>query len=166
LFSHPRPLQENDIREGFDCGRSSMNVWFQRNGWNNHINGISRVTIITEVESGRIAAYATLSAAQIQRAFLPKPDQRNRPDPIPVTLLGQLAVDGRFQKRGLAADLLQVMLKTALAGSQIIASAGVVTHPLDGDLRAFYKKYGFADLPNDPRCSMMVPMKEVARAFA
>jgi hypothetical protein len=61
---------------------------------------------------------------------------------------------------------LQVMLKTALAGSEIIASAGVVTHPLDDDLRAFYKKYGFADLPNDPRRSMMVPMKEVARAFA
>jgi GNAT superfamily N-acetyltransferase len=166
LFSHPRPLQENDIRDGFDCGRSSMNIWFQRNGWNNHINGISRVTLITENESGSIAAYATLSAAQIQRAFLPKPDQRNRPDPIPVTLLGQLAVDVRFQKRGLAADLLQAMLKTALAGSEIIASAGVVTHPLDDDLRAFYKKYGFADLPNDPRRSMMVPMKEVARAFA
>lgn len=141
-----------------------MNFWFQRNAWNNHINGFSRVTVITQ--KGSIVAYATLSAAQIQRAYLPKSDQRNRPDPIPVTLLGQLAVDLRFQKRGLAGDLLQVMLKTALAGSEIIASAGVVTHPLDEGLRSFYSKFGFANLPNDPRHSMMVKMSEVARAFA
>lgn len=142
-----------------------MNLWFQRNAWNNHINGFSRVTVITEAETGNIAAYATLSAAQIQRAFLPKSEQRNRPDPIPVTLLGQLAVDLHFQKRGLAGDLLQVMLKTALTASQFIASAGVVTHPLDDNLRGFYQKFGFSDLPNDPRKSMMVKMSELARAF-
>ena len=142
-----------------------MNGWFRRNGWNNHINGISRVTIVIEIESGVIAAYATLSAAQIQRAYLPKPEQRNRPDPIPVTLLGQLAVDARFQRQGLAGDLLQVMLKTALAGSEFIASAGVVTHPLEDNLRGFYQKYGFSDLPNDPRKSMMVKMTDIAHAF-
>ena len=165
MFSRPRPLLENDPREAFDCGRDALNAWFHRNGWNNHINGISRVTIVAEVETGLIAAYATLSSAQIQRAFLPKPDQRNRPDPIPVTLLGQLAVDVRFQSKGLAADLLQTMLKTALAGSFIIASAGVVTHPLEDRLRAFYRKYGFHDLPNDPRRSMMVRMKDLEKAF-
>ena len=157
---------ENDPREAFDCGRDGMNTWFHRNGWNNHINGISRVTIVTEIETGLIAAYATLSAAQIQRAFVRKSEQRNRPDPIPVTLLGQLAVDVRFQSQGLAGDLLQVMLKTALAVSYIIASAGVVTHPLDDGLRGFYQKFGFSDLPNDPRRSMMVKMTDLERAFA
>ena len=165
MFSRPRPLLENDPREAFDCGRDAMNAWFHRHGWNNHINGISRATIVTEVETGLIAAYATLSAAQIQRAFLPKPEQRNRPDPIPVTLLGQLAVDVRFQRQGLAGDLLQVMLKMALAGSEFIASAGVVTHPLDDNLRGFYQKFGFSDLPNDPRKSMMVKMTDIAKAF-
>ena len=165
MYSRPRPLLENDPREAFDCGRDAMNAWFHRNGWKDHINGISRVTIVAEVETGLIAAYATLSAAQIQRSFLPKPEQRNRPDPIPVKLLGQLAVDVRFQDRGLAGDLLQVMLKTALAASYLIASAGVVTHPLDDGLRDFYQKFGFSDLPNDPRKSMMVKMTDIAKAF-
>lgn len=31
--------------------------------------------------------------AQIERGYLAKRDQRNQPDPVPITLLGQLAVD-------------------------------------------------------------------------
>jgi len=87
----PRPLAENDDRNAFDCGRESMNGWFRRHAWANHASGASRVNVICEASSARIVGYVTLSAAQIERAFLPKAQQRNRPDPLPATLLGQLA---------------------------------------------------------------------------
>lgn len=126
---------------------------------------MSRVNVITDVASGRIAGYVTLSAAQIERAFLPKSQQRNRPDPVPATLLGQLAVGRTFQGQGHAASLLLFALRTALVASETIGSMGVITHPLDDGLRGFYAKWGFQDLPFDPRRAMFVRIIDLRKSF-
>ena len=126
---------------------------------------MSRVNIITGTASGRIAGYVTLSAAQIERAFLPKSQQRNRPDPVPTTLLGQLAVDRNFQGQGHAASLLLFALRTSLVASQTIGSMGVITHPLDDGVRGFYARFGFQDLPFDPRRAMFVRMADLQKSF-
>ena len=161
----PRPLAEEDDRSVFDCGRESMNLWFRRHAWANHAGGISRVSVLTIPDTRQIIGYVTLSAAQIERAFLPKPQQRNRPDPIPVTLLGQLAVDRQFQGRGHAASLLQFALKTAIIAADRIGSLGVIAHPLDENVRGFYARWGFTDLSMDPRRSMMVRMVDLKASF-
>lgn len=161
----PRPLAASDNRELFDCERDSLNTWFRRHAWDNHANGASRVNVMTDAASGRIVGYVTLSAAQIERAFLPKPQQRNRPDPLPVTLLGQLAVDKDFQGQGHAAGLLLFALKTAMSAAEIIGSMGVITHPLDESVRSFYARWGFQDLPYDPRRAMMVRMVDLELAL-
>jgi GNAT superfamily N-acetyltransferase len=161
----PRPLAESDDRDAFDCGRESLNTWFRRHAWGNQVCGASRVNVITDAASGRIVGYVTLSAGQIERAFLPKPQQRNRPDPLPVTLLGQLAVDKDFQGQGHAASLLLFALKTAMRAAEIVGCMGVITHPLDDNVRAFYARFGFQDLPFDPRRAMMVRMVDLELAF-
>jgi predicted N-acetyltransferase YhbS len=162
----PRPLSETDDRNCFDCGRDSLNLWFRRHAWANQASGASRVNVICDAASGRIIGYVTLSAAQIERALLPKPLQRNRPDPVPVLLLGQLAVDKAFQQQGHAASLLLFALKSALRASAIVGSMGVITHPLDDGVRGFYARWGFQDLPFDPRRAMMLRMVDVQRSFA
>jgi GNAT superfamily N-acetyltransferase len=159
----PRPLAEVDDRSGFDCGRESMNQWFRRHAWANHASGISRANVVCEIATGRIAGYVTLSAAQIERAALPKPQQRNRPDPVPATLLGQLAVNRDFQGLGYARSLLLFALRTALRASRDVGSFGVVTHPLDDTARGFYRRWGFQDLPFDPRRAMVVRMVDLER---
>lgn len=162
----PRPLAETDDRAAFDCGRESLNAWFRRHGWANHTAGVSRVNVLTDDSvPGRIVGYVTLSAAQIERAYLPKTQQRNRPDPVPATLLGQLAVDRAFQGRGHAASLLLFALKSALRAADLVASMGVITHPLDDGVRAFYARWGFHDLPFDPRRAMMVRLDDLRRSF-
>jgi GNAT superfamily N-acetyltransferase len=162
----PRPLSEDDDRSLFDCGRDSLNMWFRRHAWSNQVNGASRINVIADAASGRIIGYVTLSAAQIERAFLPKPQQRNRPDPVPVTLLGQLAIDKNYQGQGHAASLLQFALRTALRAAESIGSAGVITHPLDDTVRQFYARWGFQDLPFDPRRAMIVRMVDLRKSFA
>jgi GNAT superfamily N-acetyltransferase len=161
----PRPLAETDDRTLFDCRRESLNIWFRRHAWANHTLGISRVSVIGDAASGRIIGYVTLSAAQIERAYLPKPQRRNRPDPVPATLLGQLAVDKGFQGQGHAASLLLYALKAALHAAEIVASTGVVMHPLDDRVRGFYARWGFQDLPFDPRRAMMVRREDLQRSF-
>jgi GNAT superfamily N-acetyltransferase len=160
--SRPRPLAEADDRNALDCGRESMNQWFRRYGWTNHAAGLSRVNVICDARG--IVGYVTLSAAQIERASLGKSQQRNKPDPLPATLLGQLAIHKDYQGRGYAAALLLFALRLALRASQDVASWGVLTHPLDDGVRAFYARYGFQDLPFDSRRAMVLRMADLARS--
>lgn len=161
----PRPLAEGDDRSLFDCGRDSLNHWFRRHAWFNQVNNLSRVSVTTDRASGRIVGYVTLSAAQIERAYFPKPQQRNRPDPVPAILLGQLAVDRDYQGQGHAADLLLFALKTALRVSEVVGGMGVITHPLDDGVRGFYARWGFQDLPFDPHRAMVVRMADLRQYF-
>jgi hypothetical protein len=108
--------------------------------WANQISGVSRVNVITNTASGRIASYVTLSAAEIERAFLPRPQQRDRPDPVAAMLLGQLALDKALHGQGHAVSLLLFALRTALVASETIGSLGVITHPLDDGVRRFYAR--------------------------
>lgn len=156
---------EQDDRSRFDCGRESLNAWFRRHALTNHVADVSRVNVVCGAPTGHIAAYVALSACQIERAFMPKPQQRNRPDPVPATLLGQLAVDLAYQRQGHAASLLAFALHAAMHAADAVGSMGVLTHPLDDDLRGFYARWGFRDLPFDPRRSMFVRMVDLRQSF-
>jgi predicted N-acetyltransferase YhbS len=163
-LSPPRPLAAEDDRTGFDCGRESLNQWFHRHAWNNQALNASRTSIVCDADTGQIVGYVALSAAQIERGHLAKSQQRNRPDPLPAILLGQLAVDRRFQGRGHARSLLQFALRTAVRLAGEIGCFAVVTHPLDDGVRAFYEQFGFETLPFDPRHSMAVRILDLERA--
>jgi ribosomal protein S18 acetylase RimI-like enzyme len=162
----PRPLNEDDDRTNFDCGRDSLNSWFRRHGFANHASGASRVNVIAEANTGRIVGYVTLSAAQIERGFLPKAQQRNQPDPLPVLLLGQLAVDKAFQGQGIARSLMLFALKSSLRAADIVGAVGIITHPIDDGVRSLYGKWGFVDLPFDPRRAMLIRLVDLRRSFA
>lgn len=162
----PRPLAESDDRDQFDCGREALNTWLRRHAWANHVNDVSRLSVLADASTGRLVGYVALSAAQIERSYLPKSQQRNRPDSVPVVLLGQLAIDRDYQGRGYTADLMHYALKTALRASESVGSMGIITHPLDDGVRAFYAKWGFQDLPFDPRRAMIVRMTDLRLHFS
>jgi len=160
----PRSLSEDDERSHFDCGRDSLNAWFRRHAWHNHTSGISRVSVIRDSGTGLVAGYVALSAAQIEREFLAKAHQRNKPDPVPATLLGQLAVDKAYHGQGHARSLLRFALAVALNAAHEVGSFGVITHPIDEQVRSFYRRWGFEDVPFDPRRSMIVRMIDIEKS--
>jgi GNAT superfamily N-acetyltransferase len=160
----PRPLAEDDERGQFDCGRDSLNAWFRRHAWQNHVSGISRMSVICDAGTGLVVSYVTLTAAQIEREFLAKAHRRNKPDPVPATLLGQLAIDKAYQGQGHARSLLRFALTTALRASYEVGSFGVLTHPIDEQIREFYRRWGFEDVPFDPRRSMIVRMVDLEKS--
>ena len=160
----PRPLTAEDDRGSFDCGRESLNQWFWRHAWANQQSGASRTSLVCDSANGAIVGYVSLSAAQIERAYLPKSDQRNRPDPLPAILLGQLAVDVRYQRRGYARSLLFFALETGVRFSRDIGCFCLLTHPLDDGVRAFYRGFGFIDLPFDPQRSMAVRIRDLEKS--
>lgn len=119
----PRPLEVVHKPETFDCGRESMNLWLRRHAWRNQLHNISRTTVFTDRNTGMMVGYVAPAAGQIEREFLPKKLRRDRPAALPVMLLGQLAVDRRFQGQGMARQLLYLRLddlRGAVEGSGLL----------------------------------------------
>ena len=76
--------------------------------------------------------------------------RRNMPDPVPVAILGRLAVDKSCQGRGLGVALLQdAVVRTAQAGS-ILGIRGLLVHALSIEAKAFYEHHGFVASPTQP----------------
>ena len=86
-----------------------------------------------------------------------------KPDPVPATLLGQLAVHRTHQGQGHARSLLLFALTAALRASREVGSFGVITHPIDEPVRRFYGRWGFEDLPFDPKRAMIVRMVDLEK---
>ena len=83
---------------------------------------------------------------------------------MPVALLGQLAIDQAYQRQGHARSLLLFALTTALRASREVGSFGVITHPIDDQVRAFYARWGFEDLLFDPKGAMIVRMIDLEKS--
>ena len=160
-ISPPRPLQEKDAIAHFDCGQSSLNKWLKNHAWPNQLTGVSRTNVIVDTVTGDVVGFVTLSSGAIERGHMPRKDRHGKPDPIPVTLLGQLAIDQNYRGQSLGTSLLFFALKTAKAMSEKVGSFGVLTHPLNDDSREFYLKYGFVDIPHDPHGAMLLRMKDI-----
>ena len=83
---------------------------------------------------------------------------------FPVTLLGRLAVDNKFQGKKLGQLLLIDALKRSFdAASVSTASMAILVDPLYGEAAGFYMKYGFISLPDSKR--MFLPMKTAEQLF-
>ncbi len=72
------------------------------------------------------------------------------PDPVPVMVLGRLAVDRGAQGQQLGAALLQDAVKRAVAVSNNAAVRALLVHALHERARLFYEHYGFQSSPTHP----------------
>lgn len=85
---------------------------------------------------------------------------------IPTILLGQLGIAADFQNRGLGRVLLKDALVRSLGVAQEIGAVAIVTDPYDERAQAFYEKYDFKVIHEQPFLRMMLPMRTLARAMA
>lgn len=138
-----------------------MNKWLQTHAWRNQQTGVSRTNVICDTSTGQIVGYVTLSGGALEREALRRKDRHGKPDPVPVTLLGQLAIDHNHTGQRLGRSLLFFALKTAKAMSEQIGSFGVLTHPLNDAAKKFYRHYGFEGLPGDAHGAMFLRMKDI-----
>jgi len=125
---------------------------------------MSRISVICDAGTGSIVGYVTLSAAQIEREFLAKAHQRNKPDPVPRRCWGSWRYIRPIRVRATPRSLLLFALTAALRASREVGSFGVLTHPIDGQVRQFYRRWGFEDVPFDPKRSMIVRMVDLEKS--
>ena len=137
----------------FDCGEAFLNDWLIRRALKNHASGASRCFVVCS--SATVIGYYSLSAGAICHESAPKNLRRNMPDPLPVLLLGRLAVDKRYHNQGIG----QALLRDAMLRAVNVASnAGVfalLVHALSDPAKQFYISRGFIVSPLQPMTLMM-----------
>src|ERR1039458_9807038 len=120
------PLGANHDRVAFSCGVPELDTYLQRQASQDMKRKLAAVFVLT-VDSASVAGFYTLSAHSILAADLPEDQAKKLPHfPLPVTLLGRMAVAQSLRGQGLGEFLLLHALDRALRGSRQIASYAVV----------------------------------------
>ncbi len=159
-FRSPRPLLPTDDTAAFDCGAPSLNAWLRTRALKNETTGASRTFVSIDSETDVVAGYYCLSASSLLLEGAPGNVRRNMPDPIPVILIGRLAVDQRFKGKGLGVSLLQHALLKGLEASQIVGARAFIVDALDNDAERFYSKFGFTLMPPATKRAMYLLIKD------
>lgn len=146
------PLDGSHQRKLFDCGETGLNSYLQQYARQNIKHRINRVFVVTDSHAPEIIrGYYTLSAGNIRSEDLPLEHKKRLPHyPVPVALLGRLAVDKRFQGQHLGAILLADALQRVEQASEVIAVYAIVVDALNTKAAAFYERFGFIVFPDQP----------------
>ena len=84
------------------------------------------------------------------------------PDPIPVIVLGRLAVHVDWAGQGIGAGLLKDAVLRALQLSQEIGIRALLCHAISEDAKRFYQHHGFVASPIEPLTVMLNLVKLTA----
>ena len=101
----PTPLDMHHDVSLFDCGEAALDDWLKHRARKSE-GRFARMYVVCDGER-RVVGYFGIVVGSVARGDAPKKLQRNAPDPIPVAIIGRLAVDRAYGGRGLGQDLLQ-----------------------------------------------------------
>jgi len=147
-LSAPVPLSAEHTLDDFTCGVASLDEWLKRRAYPNQVSGASRTYVANEGK--KVVGYYCLSSGALTLNDAPGSVRRNMPDPVPMAILGRLAIDRLWQGKGLGAALLQdAVLRTAQAG-RIIGIRGLLVHAISEEAKIFYEHFGFIASPTQP----------------
>lgn len=159
------PLGPKHDRAAFSCGVEALDAYLHRQAGQD-LKKRAAVPFAVTPDGITTAGYYTLSQYAVQLEAIPPEVAKRLPKYplVPATLLGRLAVNTAFRGQGLGAMLLMDALYRTMLHSREMASAGVVVDAKDADALAFYKKYGFLELPRVER-RLFLPMGTVEELF-
>jgi GNAT superfamily N-acetyltransferase len=138
-------------RESFGCGVAALDEYLKRIASQHRKRNIAAIRVLVDLAKPEtVIGYYTLSAAAVDREQLL--DSRRLPSfPIPVFLLGRLAVDLRFQGQGYGGILLAKALQRSRAATQIVGAHALMVDAKDAAAERFYLHFGFAPCRSTPR---------------
>lgn len=141
LITPPQKIQPEHILEKFDSGEPVLDDWLRRRALRNEDTGASRTYVICR--KNRVVGYYALAVGAVTAAKAPGKIKRNMPDPIPVMVIGRLAIDQSFQKRGLGRALLRDAVLRVIQAADIAGVRAILVHALTEDAKEFYQRCGF-----------------------
>ncbi|NOZ37147.1 MAG: GNAT family N-acetyltransferase [Gammaproteobacteria bacterium] len=156
-LSAPVLLSSTRAINAFDCGEPVLNDWLTKRALKNEDSGASRTFVVCK--RNQVMAYYVLATGSVMRKEAPSKIRRNMPEPIPVMVLGRLAVDKNMQSSGIGRGLLRDAILRTLGVSKQAGIKALLVHALSGTARKFYLQCGFIESPLDPMV-LMISLKD------
>jgi GNAT superfamily N-acetyltransferase len=153
---------DHDLTE-FTCGEASLDDWLRRRALQNEESGASRCYVVCAGRK-KVVGYYALAVGAIAHEQAPGRVKRNMPDPVPVIVLGRLAIDHAFQSRGLGPALLRDAILRTLQAADIAGIRAILVHAISDKARRFYEAHGFVSSPIDPM-TLMITVADAAKAL-
>lgn len=150
----PHPLAQIHDLSIFDCGEPVLNEWLKRRAFANQVSGASR-TFVVSGEHNQVLAYYSLAAGAIALGEAIGSVRRNMPDPIPVMVLGRLAVDRSCQGQQLGSALLKDALLRTVSVAENVGIRALLVHAINDAAKQFYVQRGFQQSPINPYTLML-----------
>jgi GNAT superfamily N-acetyltransferase len=94
-----------------------------------------------------VVGFYCLAAGAVQHEGAPRKLRQNAPNPVPVAIIGRLAVDKALQGNGLGRALLKDALSRITRASELVGARAVIVHAVDQEAVTFYARYGFRVFP-------------------
>jgi ribosomal protein S18 acetylase RimI-like enzyme len=161
-----------DTQSGFSCGKHQLDDYFARYALANDQAGIGRAYVFRrspddENDLPNVLGFYTLSMALAESAQVSMVITQQLPRyPMPVALIGRLAVDKRAQGRRLGEKLLMDALRRIVDAANTIGCTGIIVDAKDQAAESFYEKYDFVTVSADkwPH-RMFLPIATARAAF-
>ena len=162
-LSAPQPLSDQNQLADFESGEPSLDDWLKRRAARNQANGSSRTYVVCEGDA--VVGYYCLAAGAIGHAEAPSTLKRNRPDPIPVLVLGRLAIHKDHHQKGIGTALLGDAIRRAIQAADIAGITALLVQAISEQARRFYLSRGFVESPIKPMtlCLMLATVRQALR---
>ena len=139
-------LLSNQDRAAFHCGEPPLDRYLQQQASQDIKRSLAACHVLVDLDKPlQIIGYYTLSNATVLLSELPQSMQKTaRPyQQVPAVLIGRLAVDIQFQKRGIGDVLLGDALMRILRLSKEVGTKLVIVDALNQDVVGFYERRDF-----------------------
>ncbi len=159
-FSAPEKLNASHDVSKFECGESSLDSWLKLRALQNEEVGASRTYVLCAGQE--VAGYYALATGAISHDEATGKIRRNMPDPVPVIILGRLAIASKFQGCGIGTALLRDAVLRVVQAAEIAGIRAILVHAISDQAKRFYEKHGFVQSPADPM-TLMITVAEASR---
>jgi GNAT superfamily N-acetyltransferase len=158
----PEKLNLSHQIKGFDSGNSQLDDWLKNKAIKNEFEGASRTYVLC-TDDVVIGFYCLANGSVFQSVATGKV-RRNMPDPIPVMVIGRLAIDRSWQGKGLGRALLRDAVLRTLQASEIAGIRAILVHAISENAKVFYEQCGFTASPMD-EMTLMIRVKDAIAIF-
>lgn len=157
----PVPLMAGHDVSRFDCGKVPLNDWIRDTALRAE-GRTSRCYVTTQ--RNRVVGFYCLAAGAVSHEGAPRKLRQNAPDPVPIVIIGRLAVDKSLQGMGVGRALLKDALLRIAKASDLVGARAVVVHVVDQRAVPFYARYGFRAFPMGNQ-TLFLTIDEIVRSL-
>jgi GNAT superfamily N-acetyltransferase len=158
----PEKICPDHNLDDFDSGEPVLDDWLKRRALRNEASGASRTYVVCS--GGRVVGYYALAVGAVESASASGRVKRNMPDPIPVMVIGRLAVDQSHQGHGMGRALVRDGVLRIVQAAEIAGVRAILVHALTEDAKKFYERCGFRPSPLDIM-TLMITVADAKKAL-